>query len=97
MNLLQGEATQRALPGQLLRISNARLPKALANWRTGRGWSQAAAAEFLQVSRRTYESWEQGRNLPRGIGRVALVLAISQAERADQISQKPNTRKANSK
>ena len=36
-------------------------PAELKAWRTRKGWTQAQAAEFLRVSKRTYEGWEVGR------------------------------------
>jgi transcriptional regulator with XRE-family HTH domain len=38
--------------------------------------TQEAAAEFFGVSLRTWQNWEIARNMPRGFGLRALVLAL---------------------
>ena len=40
-------------------------PQSLKEWRLERGWTQEQAAEYLGVSRRAVENWEQGYRLMR--------------------------------
>ena len=65
-----------------LRMASMKLPKgmtpskfarALKAWREGKGFSQRDAAEFLGISKRTLENWEQERATPRGYAVVALM------------------------
>jgi DNA-binding transcriptional regulator YiaG len=65
-----------------LRMAAMKLPKgvtprkfsrALKAWRGERGFSQRDAAEFLGISKRTLENWEQERATPRGYAVVALI------------------------
>jgi transcriptional regulator with XRE-family HTH domain len=39
-------------------------PKALKEWRKGRGFTQQQAAKVIGVKLATYRNWEQGRNRP---------------------------------
>jgi DNA-binding transcriptional regulator YiaG len=48
------------------------LPKHLKAWREKRKFTQREASEFLGVSLRTYEKWEQGDRFPRGLALTAL-------------------------
>ena len=65
-----------------LRMAAMKLPKgvtprkfarALQEWRERKGFSQRDAAEFLGISKRTLENWEQERSTPRGYAVVALL------------------------
>jgi DNA-binding transcriptional regulator YiaG len=72
-----------------LRMATMKLPKgvtprkfarALKAWRDDRGFSQRDAAEFLEISKRTLENWEQERATPRGYAVVALMKLLSMGE-----------------
>jgi DNA-binding transcriptional regulator YiaG len=41
--------------------------KKLRAWRERNHYSQRAAAEFLKISKRTYQNWEQGHAMPQGL------------------------------
>ena len=65
-----------------LRMAAMQLPKgvtprkfarALQAWREKKAFSQRDAAEFLGISKRTLENWEQERATPRGYAVVALM------------------------
>ncbi len=65
-----------------LRMAAMKLPKgvtprkfalALQAWREKKAFSQRDAAEFLGISKRTLENWEQERATPRGYAVVALM------------------------
>jgi len=65
-----------------LRMAGMKLPKgvtprkfarAMQKWREDRGFSQRDAAEFLGISKRTLENWEQERATPRGYAVVTLM------------------------
>lgn len=46
--------------------------KDLRAWRKARGFFQKEAANFLGVSRRTYEGWEYGRTVPKPLAMAEL-------------------------
>ncbi|WP_395719081.1 helix-turn-helix domain-containing protein, partial [Prosthecobacter sp.] len=50
--------------------------RALQEWRERKAFSQRDAAEFLGISKRTLENWEQERATPRGYAVVALLQLI---------------------
>ncbi len=65
-----------------LRMAAMKLPKgvtprkfarALQEWRERKSFSQRDSAEFLGISKRTLENWEQERATPRGYAVVALM------------------------
>ena len=47
-------------------FGGAEFARALKSWRTSKEFSQRDAAEFLGISKRTLENWEQERATPRG-------------------------------
>jgi transcriptional regulator with XRE-family HTH domain len=51
----------------------------LKDFRSREHLTQEAAAAFLGVSLRTWQNWEIARNMPRGFGLRALVLALENA------------------
>jgi len=51
----------------------------LKEFRSRENLTQEAAAAFLGVSLRTWQNWEIARNMPRGFGLRALVLALENA------------------
>jgi len=48
----------------------------LKKWREKKGFSQADAAAYLEISKRTLQDWEQGRRQPVGLARRFLVKLI---------------------
>ncbi len=57
-------------------ITPRKFARALQAWRERRRFSQRDAAEFLGISKRTLENWEQERATPRGFAVVALMRLI---------------------
>lgn len=51
----------------------------LKEFRTRENLTQQAAATYLGVSLRTWQNWEIARNMPRGFGLCALILALENA------------------
>lgn len=47
--------------------------KELRAWRKLRGFTQKKAADFLDVSKRTYESWEYGKMVPKELAMAELL------------------------
>ena len=47
--------------------------KTLRAWRKSRGFVQKEAAEFLCVSKRTYEGWEYGKTSPKPLAMAELI------------------------
>ena len=73
------------MPMRDLRMASMKLPKgvtprkfarALQAWRERKKFSQRDAADFLGISKRTLENWEQERATPRGYAVVALMKLI---------------------
>jgi DNA-binding transcriptional regulator YiaG len=69
-----------------LRMAAMKLPKgvtprkfarALQAWREKKSFSQRDAAEYLGISKRTLENWEQERATPRGYAVVALMKLLA--------------------
>ena len=69
-----------------LRMAAMKLPKgvtprkfarALQAWREKKAFSQRDASEFLGISKRTLENWEQERATPRGYAVVALMKLLA--------------------
>ena len=69
-----------------LRMAAMKLPKgvtprkfarALQAWREKKAFSQRDAAEFLGISKRTLENWEQERAMPQGFALQALLQIIT--------------------
>lgn len=56
-------------------------PDELKTWRAGLGFTQAQAAEWLDVPLRTYQEWEQGRQEPTQMGPVRKLLEVSKRPR----------------
>lgn len=48
------------------------LSRRLQIWRMENDMTQREAAAVLNISRRTYENWEQKKAMPNGLGIVAL-------------------------
>ena len=59
-------------------VTPRKFARALQAWREKKAFSQRDAAEFLGISKRTLENWEQERATPRGYAVVALLKLISQ-------------------
>ncbi len=59
-------------------VTPRKLARALQEWRERKAFSQRDAAEFLGISKRTLENWEQKRATPRGYAVVALLQLITQ-------------------
>ena len=59
-------------------VTPRKFARALQAWRERREFSQRDAADFLGISKRTLENWEQERATPRGYAVVALLQLISQ-------------------
>ena len=57
-------------------VTPRKFARALQAWRERRSFSQRDAAEFLGISKRTLENWEQERATPRGYAVVALIRLI---------------------
>ena len=49
----------------------------LKRWRHREGYTQAAAAAFLDVNPRTYQEWEQGRQEPDQKGPIRKAIELS--------------------
>ena len=47
-------------------VTPRKFARALQEWRERKAFSQRDAAEFLGISKRTLENWEQERATPRG-------------------------------
>jgi len=58
-------------------MDHAKFRKLLKRWREAKGFTQQHAAKHLSVSLRTLQNWEIARNMPRGVGRKALVELLS--------------------
>ena len=58
-------------------VTPRKFARALQAWRERRSFSQRDAAEFLGISKRTLENWEQERATPRGSQFVALIRLIA--------------------
>lgn len=54
-------------------VTPRKFARALKAWRMDKEFSQRDAAEFLGISKRTLENWEQERATPRGYAVVALM------------------------
>lgn len=52
---------------------------ALKKWRMQHNLKQWEAAEFLDVPQRTYEQWEQGRQMPSQNGPILKLMATFKA------------------
>jgi DNA-binding transcriptional regulator YiaG len=52
------------------------LSKTLKAWRARKKLTLEAAARALAVSRRSYEKWEYGQRIPRGMALTALLERI---------------------
>jgi len=59
-------------------VTPQKFARALQEWRERKAFSQRDAAEFLGISKRTLENWEQERATPRGYAVVALLQLIKQ-------------------
>ena len=57
-------------------VTPRKFARALQAWREKKAFSQRDAAEFLGISKRTLENWEQERSTPRGYAVVALIRLI---------------------
>lgn len=57
-------------------VTPKKFARALKEWREKKKFSQRDAAEFLGISKRTLENWEQARATPRGYAVVALMKLI---------------------
>ena len=57
-------------------VTPRKFARALQEWRERKAFSQRDAAEFLGISKRTLENWEQERATPRGYAVVALIRLI---------------------
>jgi DNA-binding transcriptional regulator YiaG len=57
-------------------VTPRKFARALQAWREKKAFSQRDAAEFLGISKRTLENWEQERATPRGYAVVALIRLI---------------------
>jgi DNA-binding transcriptional regulator YiaG len=51
------------------------------DWRTRKHMSQAAAADWLGVSRKAWQSWELGNRLPDAFKRATILEKIAQDEK----------------
>ena len=58
-------------------VTPRKFARALQQWRADKGYSQRDAAEFLGISKRTLENWEQERATPRGYAVVALMKLLA--------------------
>lgn len=58
-------------------VTPRKFAHALQEWRERKGFSQRDAAEFLGISKRTLENWEQERATPRGYAIQMLLKLIS--------------------
>ena len=55
----------------------------LKQWRADAGYTQAEAAVFLDVSIRTYQEWEQGRQAPDQKGPIRKAIELSKRARKE--------------
>ena len=69
-------------------VTPKKFARALKEWRERKEFSQRDAAEYLEISKRTLENWEQARATPRGYAVVVLMklLAIGTGSNAKQRS-----------
>jgi DNA-binding transcriptional regulator YiaG len=58
-------------------VTPRKFARSLQAWRERKRFSQKDAAEFLGISKRTLENWEQERATPRGYAVVALMRLIA--------------------
>ena len=58
-------------------VTPRKFARALQAWRERKKFSQRGAADFLGISQRTLENWEQERATPRGYAVVALMKLIA--------------------
>lgn len=49
-----------------------KLQKQIRSWRKQMNFTQSDAAEFLGMSSRTLQNWEQGKRTPQGLARKFL-------------------------
>lgn len=59
-------------------VTPLKFANSLKNWRADKGFSQRDAADYLGISKRTLENWEQARATPRGYAVVALMKLLGQ-------------------
>jgi DNA-binding transcriptional regulator YiaG len=57
-------------------VTPRKFARALQAWRERKRFSQKDAAEFLGISKRTLENWEQERATPRSYAVVALMKLV---------------------
>ena len=58
-------------------VTPKKFARALKEWRVRKDFSQRDAAEYLEISKRTLENWEQARATPRGYAVVVLMKLIA--------------------
>ena len=58
-------------------VTPKKFARALKEWRERKDFSQRDAAEYLEISKRTLENWEQARATPRGYAVVVLMKLIA--------------------
>ena len=58
-------------------VTPKKFARALKEWRERKDFSQRDAAEYLEISKRTLENWEQARATPRGYAVVVLMKLLA--------------------
>lgn len=58
-------------------VTPRKFARSLQAWRETKKFSQRDAADYLGISKRTLENWEQERATPRGYAVVALMKLLS--------------------
>ncbi len=61
-------------------VTPKKFARALQEWRERKDFSQRDAADYLGISKRTLENWEQARATPRGYAVVALMKLMGLAQ-----------------
>lgn len=71
------------MPATKKSVSARELARLLREWRDRNEYSQRGASDFLGISKRTLENWEQERAMPQGFALQAL-LQIIKARRSSR-------------
>ena len=65
------------MPAAKKKVTARQLAKLLREWRDRNEHSQSGASDFLGISKRTLENWEQERAMPQGFALQALLEIIT--------------------
>ena len=65
------------MPAPKKKVTARQLARLLREWRERNEYSQRGASDFLGISKRTLENWEQERAMPQGFALQALLEIIT--------------------